>query len=245
MLSRWPRNVRQWYCWLVSISDVFWTHTSARVCCNTHTHTHTQTNTQREYKCTFEKLKQHYSCSFPPICSGSCIDTNATFRRGGRRERTLFPTNLIPRIIGTNALVCCSGLNPAYRLRDNVMVHYWFCFQKEKQCSLIMQSVLQQHTHTHTHTHARTHARTLLDLMPAPAPSFWSRMVSMSITMNSSSCRGLHRLLKGLRQYVFPSTSATSELEMIYWRLLVTRADSQKHQHKTVSSHIYLIVKDS
>lgn len=32
MLSRWPRNVRQWYCWLVSISDVFWTHTSARVC---------------------------------------------------------------------------------------------------------------------------------------------------------------------------------------------------------------------
>ncbi len=38
MLSRWPRNVRQWYCWLLSISDVFWTHTSARVCCNTHTH---------------------------------------------------------------------------------------------------------------------------------------------------------------------------------------------------------------
>lgn len=36
MLSRWPRNVRQWYCWLVSISDVFWTHTSARVCWNTH-----------------------------------------------------------------------------------------------------------------------------------------------------------------------------------------------------------------
>lgn len=35
MLSRWPRNVRQWYCWLVSISDVFWTHTSARVCCFT------------------------------------------------------------------------------------------------------------------------------------------------------------------------------------------------------------------
>lgn len=35
MLSRWPRNVRQWYCWLVSISDVFWTHTSARVCWNT------------------------------------------------------------------------------------------------------------------------------------------------------------------------------------------------------------------
>lgn len=35
MLSRWPRKVRQWYCWLVSNSDVFWTHTSARVCWNT------------------------------------------------------------------------------------------------------------------------------------------------------------------------------------------------------------------
>lgn len=40
MLSRWPRNVRQWYCWLVSISDVFWTHSSARVCCRPSDETH-------------------------------------------------------------------------------------------------------------------------------------------------------------------------------------------------------------
>lgn len=43
ILRRWPRNVRQWYCWLVFISDVFWTHTSARVCC-------IHTNTKREGK---------------------------------------------------------------------------------------------------------------------------------------------------------------------------------------------------
>lgn len=58
--------------------------------------------------------------------------------------------------------------------------------------------------------------QTLLDLVPAPTPSFWSLMMSMSMTMNSSICRGLQRLLKGLRQYVFPSTSATSQWEVIY-----------------------------
>lgn len=56
-----------------------------------------------------------------------------------------------------------------------------------------------------------TEIPTRLDLVPAPARSFWSLMMSMSITINSSSCRGLHRLLNGLRQYVFPSTSATGE----------------------------------
>lgn len=57
-----------------------------------------------------------------------------------------------------------------------------------------------------THTSARL---CLLDLMPAPAPSFWFLMTSVPMTINSSSCRGLTRLLKGLRQYVPPSTSAT------------------------------------
>ncbi len=33
MFSRWPRNVLQWYWWPESISDVFWTQTSANVCC--------------------------------------------------------------------------------------------------------------------------------------------------------------------------------------------------------------------
>lgn len=64
--------------------------------------------------------------------------------------------------------------------------------------------------------HQQQQQHTLLDLMPAPAPSFWSLMMSVSITMNSSICRGLQRLLKGLRQYVFPSTSATSEIEVNY-----------------------------
>lgn len=33
MFSRWPRNVLQWYWWPESISDVFWTQTSANTCC--------------------------------------------------------------------------------------------------------------------------------------------------------------------------------------------------------------------
>lgn len=33
MFSRWPRNVLQWYWWPESISDVFWTQTSANMCC--------------------------------------------------------------------------------------------------------------------------------------------------------------------------------------------------------------------
>lgn len=83
--------------------------------------------------------------------------------------------------------------------------------------------------------------------MPAPAPSFWFLMMSVSITMNSSSCRGLQRLLKGFRQYVFPSTSATSELEIIYVFItdsstlirLVIRAFSQKCGHKLFCTIIF------
>lgn len=63
--------------------------------------------------------------------------------------------------------------------------------------------------------------------MPAPAPSFWSLMMSMSITINSSSCRGLHRLLNGLRQYVFPSTSATVER----WLMLIQLTHNRKAIH--------------
>lgn len=56
MLSRCPRKVRQWYCWLVSISDVFWTHTSARVCCNT------QTKKQQKYS--IKPGRKHSSCFY-------------------------------------------------------------------------------------------------------------------------------------------------------------------------------------
>lgn len=42
------------------------------------------------------------------------------------------PANLIPSAMETNAPVCLRhlALNPTYRLRDNVMVRYWFCFQE-------------------------------------------------------------------------------------------------------------------
>lgn len=73
-----------------------------------------------------------------------------------------------------------------------------------------------------------TEVHTRLDLVPAPAPSFWSLMMSMSITINSSSCRGLHRLLNGLRQYVFPSTSATGER----WLVVSTASFQQSKTHK-------------
>lgn len=54
MLSKWPRNVRQWYCWLVSISDVFWTHTSARVCYNIYKYI------EWMYECTFKSFKHYF-----------------------------------------------------------------------------------------------------------------------------------------------------------------------------------------
>lgn len=68
-----------------------------------------------------------------------------------------------------------------------------------------------------------------MDLTPAPAPSFWFLMMSVSITMNSSNCRRLQMLLKGLRQYVFPSTSATSERD---YSELHHRRLRQKCEHK-------------
>lgn len=132
MLSRWPRNVRQWYCWLVSISDVFWTHTSARVCWNT----------------------------------------------------------------------------------QNSKLAAWIQQRTAKDSCSEMELITEIHTR--------------LDLMPAPAPSFWSLMMSMSITINSSSCRGLHRLLNGLRQYVFASTSATGER----WRVVSAASFQQRQTHK-------------
>lgn len=198
ILSRWPRNVRQWYCWLVSISDVFWTHTSARVCCHPNTSAH-----KREYKYTFNPIQEHYSCLLSPIYSDGCIDNNTTLRQERERERTLSPTKLIPRCHWNKH--CCWIQHTGIMLGE---CNGWLLIllPREEQCSHIMQSVLQQHTHIYKNTYTLT----LLDLKPAPAPSFWSLMMSMSMTMNSSICRGLQRVLKGLRQYVFPSTSATS-----------------------------------
>lgn len=50
---------------------------------------------------------------------------------------------------------------------------------------------------------------TFFDIIPAPALRFRSRTMLHSITMNSSSCLGWHKLLKGWLQKVFPSISAT------------------------------------
>lgn len=50
---------------------------------------------------------------------------------------------------------------------------------------------------------------TFFDIIPAPALRFISRTTLHSITINSSSCLGWHKLLKGWLQKVFPSISAT------------------------------------
>lgn len=50
---------------------------------------------------------------------------------------------------------------------------------------------------------------TFLDIIPAPALRFKSRTMLHSITINSSSCLGWHKLLKGWLQKVLPSISAT------------------------------------
>lgn len=50
---------------------------------------------------------------------------------------------------------------------------------------------------------------TFFDRTPAPALRFRSRTMLHSITINSSSCLGWHKLLKGWLQNVFPSISAT------------------------------------
>lgn len=50
---------------------------------------------------------------------------------------------------------------------------------------------------------------TFFDIIPAPALRFKSRTMLHSITINSSSCLGWHKLLKGLLQKVLPSISAT------------------------------------
>lgn len=88
MLSKWPRNVRQWYCWLVSISDVFWTHSSARVCCNTHT------QIEGAYKCMFKSFKQRYSFYFLKSVQ-TAVATVMQHSERKKRENIL-PTIFIP-----------------------------------------------------------------------------------------------------------------------------------------------------
>ena len=54
---------------------------------------------------------------------------------------------------------------------------------------------------------------TFFDIIPAPALRFRSRTMLHSITINSSSCLGWHKLLKGWLQKVLPSISATKNTQ--------------------------------